>query len=98
MISVDNNNLNSKDMKEVKNFKDLTIKDKITYWIMFVLLGFGMALLITSLILPPLGEIDTQVIGVFGAILLFTATVLGLDLKYSNMISNISKRVEKIKK
>lgn len=98
MISVDNNNLNSKDMKEVKNFKDLTIKDKITYWIMFVLLGFGIVLLITSLILPPLGEINTQVIGVFGTILLFTATVLGLDLKYSNMISNISKRVEKIKK
>ena len=48
----------------------------------YVLIAFGLALLLTAFLLPPQGYIDPTVLTAFGEILTFAGTVIGIDYKY----------------
>ena len=48
----------------------------------FILIVFGMALVMLAMFMPPRGEIHPSVITVFGMILVAAGTFLGVDLNF----------------
>ena len=48
----------------------------------FVSVVAGIALIITAMLLPPVGEIDPTVLVAFGEILTFAGSLLGIDYHY----------------
>lgn len=48
----------------------------------FILAVFGMALLILSFFVPPMGIIDASVLAATGEIFTFSGSILGLDYHY----------------
>lgn len=50
----------------------------------FVLAIFGMALLVASFFVPPLGIIDTSVLAAIGEVFTFSGCLLGIDYHYKD--------------
>lgn len=48
----------------------------------FVLAIFGMALLILSFFVPPMGIIDTSVLAAIGEVFTFSGALIGIDYHY----------------
>ena len=65
-------------------FKKMTKKQKmnIQLWLGFILAIFGMALIIASFIVPPLGVIHASVLAATGEIFTFSGCLLGIDYHY----------------
>ncbi len=61
-----------------------TLKRKITAQTImaFLLLIFGMIVVMCSLYLPPLGEIHPSVIMIFGMLLVAAGAFMGIDLNF----------------
>lgn len=61
-----------------------SIKSKITAQTVmaFLLLIFGMVMLMVSLYMPPVGEIHPTVIAVFGMMLVAAGAFMGIDLNF----------------
>lgn len=72
-------------------------KEAIQFILAGVVLVSGVALVFTSLFIPPQGVIDASVITCFGLFLGFVGAVWGLDLKYDyktrELIDRYSRRV-----
>ena len=48
----------------------------------YVIVAFGISLIITALFLPPVGEIHPTVCAAFGEVLTFAGASLGMDYHY----------------
>lgn len=61
-----------------------SLKRKITTQTVmaFILIIFGMAILMISLYMPPVGEIHPTVITVFGMVLAAAGAFMGIDLNF----------------
>lgn len=62
----------------------IAFKRKITTQsvLAFILIMFGMALIMLAILMPPRGEIHPSVITVFGMILVAAGAFLGIDLNF----------------
>lgn len=65
-----------------KNFTKIYRKLTAHSIMAFVLLIFGMALVLTALYMPPTGEIHPSVITVFGMLLVAAGAFMGIDLNF----------------
>jgi len=61
-----------------------TVKRRLTAQsvLAFVLVVFGMVVVMLALYMPPVGEIHPSVITVFGMLLVAAGTFLGIDLNF----------------
>ncbi len=70
-------------MKHLKQeFDKLSFKDTLSYTILILCLIAAFVLLFCGMFIPPEGEIHDSVLTAFGIILLFVASILGLDIRY----------------
>lgn len=63
----------------------MTKKQKLNaqLWLGFLMVVFGICLIIASFVVPPLGVIHASVLAAFGEILTFAGCLLGLDYHYA---------------
>ncbi len=54
-----------------------------------LLVLFGVILIASGFIAPPLGIIDASVLTAFGEILTFAGALFGIDAKYQTKIKNV---------
>lgn len=68
---------------------DHETKEKINYWIAGAMIAFGMALTtISAFAVPPLGEVHSSIITLFGLSISFSGALLGINAHYSNELTN----------
>lgn len=60
------------------------IREKLAYGLSGLSLAGGFILLYLGFFYPPEGEIDSSVIYVFGEILVFCGSLMGISLHYKN--------------
>ena len=72
----------------------MTKKQKLNaqLWLGFIMVIFGIFLIIASFLVPPLGVIHASVLAAFGEILTFAGCLLGLDYKYKYKVFEHSKQ------
>ena len=70
-------------MNEQK-FKELKFKDKVAYITAISSFILGWILIYAGFLVSPLGEISPSVLTAFGTALVYTASVLGISLYFSN--------------
>lgn len=65
--------------------KKMTKKQKLNaqLWLGFLMVLFGIVLIVASFVTPPLGVIHASVLAAFGEILTFAGCLLGLDYHYA---------------
>lgn len=82
-----------------KTFLELSFKDKIAYITALASFFLGWGLIIAGFIVNPLGEISASVLTAFGTALVYTASVLGIALYFSNELSIFKREIkQKIQK
>lgn len=81
-------------MKE-KKFSDLSFKDKAAYITAIASFILGWLLICGGFIVDPLGEISASVITAFGTALVYTASVLGISLYFSNELTNFKHNINR---
>ena len=59
-------------------------KQRIAYWTAIIAFVFGWGLTIAGFIVPPTGEVSGSVLAVLGEAMVYTASVLGITLYFSN--------------
>ena len=59
-------------------------KQRIAYWTAIIAFVCGWGLTIAGFIVPPTGEVSGSVLAVLGEAMIYTASVLGITLYYSN--------------
>lgn len=71
--------------------KQITQEQKLTLQLIagFVLCIFGMALLTSGFIVPPLGIIDNSVLVAFGEVMTFAGGLIGIDYTYKYKIFKV---------
>jgi len=57
-------------------------KYNIQLWLGFMLALFGIILIITSFIVPPLGVIHSSVLAAVGEVFTFSGALIGIDYHY----------------
>lgn len=77
-----------------KKFSELSIKDKVAYVTALASFFLGWGLIIAGFIVNPLGEISASVITAFGTALVYTASVLGISLYFSNELMLFKKEIK----
>lgn len=78
-----------------KKFSELSFKDKAAYVTAIASFLFGWLLIFAGFIVDPLGEIHASVITAFGTALIYTASVLGISLYFSNELLQFKQTVNK---
>ena len=71
-------------LKMKQKIKELTENQKMTIQLLlgtFMAL-FGVALLIASFVVPPLGIIDSSILAALGEVLTFSGSLIGIDYTY----------------
>lgn len=81
-------------MKE-KKFVDLSFKDKVAYITAIASFILGWLLICAGFIVDPVGEISASVITSFGTALVYTASVLGISLYFSNELTTFKRAVKR---
>ena len=59
-------------------------KQRIAYWTAIIAFVCGWGLTIAGFIVPPQGEVSGSVLAVLGEAMIYTASVLGITLYFSN--------------
>lgn len=77
-----------------KSWHELNYRDKVTYSLTWALTTFGVILIGTGMVCPPLGEIDPSVISTFGLILTWCGVALGMKYYISGSIANVKDKVD----
>ena len=70
-------------------------KENIQFWASIGVLVFGMAIIVISLFLPPVGVLHPSVITIFGMLLSFVGAVWNLDLKYEFKTRELERDIER---
>lgn len=81
-------------MKE-KRFSDLSFKDKVAYVTAIVSFFLGWLLICAGFCVDPLGEISAGVLTAFGTALVYTASVLGIALYFTNELTTFKRNIRK---
>lgn len=77
-----------------KHWKTLSIKDRFVYTLSVCSFSLGWILVFIGFFVPPLGEISSSVLGIFGTSLIFTGSCLGISMHYENQLEKIKKEVD----
>ena len=62
----------------------MNTKQRIAYWTAIIAFICGWGLTIAGFIVPPQGEVSGSVLAVLGEAMVYTASVLGITLYFSN--------------
>lgn len=81
-------------MKE-KKFSDLSFKDKVAYVTAIASFILGWILICAGFIVDPLGEISAGVLTAFGTALVYTASVLGIALYFTNELTTFKHNIKR---
>jgi len=67
-----------------RKIKELTENQKMTIqlWLGVILVLFGITMLISSFVVPPLGIIHSSVLAAIGEVFTFAGALIGLDYSY----------------
>ena len=77
-----------------KHWKTLSVKDRFVYTLSVCSFSLGWILVFVGFFVPPLGEISSSVLGIFGTSLIFTGSCLGISMHYENQLEKIKKEVD----
>ena len=70
-------------------------KQRIAYWTAIIAFVCGWGLTIAGFIVPPKGEVSGSVLAVLGEAMIYTASVLGITLYFSNEILKFKRDTRK---
>lgn len=62
----------------------MNTKQRIAYWTAIISFVCGWGLTIAGFVVPPQGEVSGSVLAVLGEAMVYTASVLGITLYFSN--------------
>lgn len=64
-------------------------KEKINYWLAGAMMAFGMVLTsVSAFAVPPLGEVHSSIITIFGLAISFAGALIGINAHYNNELTN----------
>lgn len=97
------NLLNTEDMRNKKEWSDLSVTSQISIITATSLVVIGVVLVIWSFVHPPLGEIEDTTLYFFGMALTFFGALFGMNLHFSSVIDGKiqelrKKEAKKVKK
>ena len=75
--------------------KKMDTKQRIAYWTAIIAFVCGWGLTIAGFIVPPKGEVSGSVLAVLGEAMIYTASVLGITLYFSNEILKFKRDARK---
>ena len=87
---MENNNIKI----DAKNWSELSYRDKVAYSVTIGAFVIGVALSITGMVLPPVGEIHPSVITLVGLFLSFAGALLGISHHFENELGKFKASVE----
>ena len=87
---MENNNINI----DAKNWGELSYRDKVAYTVTIGAFVIGVALSITGMVLPPVGEVHPTVITLVGLFLSFAGALLGISHHFENELGKFKASVE----
>ena len=87
---MDNNNIKI----DAKNWGELSYRDKVAYSVTIGAFVIGVALSITGMVLPPVGEVHPTVITLVGLFLSFAGALLGISHHFENELGKFKASVE----
>ncbi len=87
---MENNNIKI----DAKNWSELSYRDKVAYTVTIGAFVIGVALSITGMILPPVGEVHPTVITLVGLFLSFAGALLGISHHFENELGKFKATVE----
>lgn len=87
---MENNNIKI----DAQNWGELSYRDKVAYSVTIGAFIIGVALSITGMILPPLGEVHSTVITLVGLFLSFSGALLGISHHFQNELGKFKASVE----
>ena len=87
---MDNNNIKI----DAKNWSELSYRDKVAYSVTIGAFIIGVALSITGMVLPPVGEVHPTVITLVGLFLSFAGALLGISHHFENELGKFKASVE----
>ena len=76
------------------SFKDLEVKDKISYVLCVISFVCGTTLTFLGMFINPIGEIDGSVLTSLGVFLSFSGSLIGISSHYSTELNNFKSKVE----
>lgn len=79
---------------EVRNWSELSYRDKVAYSLTIGAFMIGIALSVTGMILPPLGEVHSTVITLVGLFLSFSAALLGISHHFQTELGKFKSSIE----
>lgn len=79
---------------EVRNWSELSYRDKVAYSVTIGAFVIGVALSITGMVLPPVGEVHPTVITLVGLFLSFAGALLGISHHFENELGKFKASVE----
>ena len=88
---MENNNIKI----DAKNWGELSYRDKVAYTVTIGAFIIGVALSITGMVLPPVGEVHPTVITLVGLFLSFAGALLGISHHFENELGKFKASVEK---
>ena len=88
---MENNNIKI----DAKNWSELSYRDKVAYTVTIGAFIIGVALSITGMVLPPVGEVHPTVITLVGLFLSFAGALLGISHHFENELGKFKASVEK---
>lgn len=87
---MENNNIKI----DAKNWGELSYRDKVAYTVTIGAFIIGVALSITGMVLPPVGEVHPTVITLVGLFLSFAGALLGISHHFENELGKFKASVE----
>ena len=87
---MENNNIKI----DAKNWSELSYRDKVAYTVTIRAFVIGVALSITGMVLPPVGEVHPTVITLVGLFLSFAGALLGISHHFENELGKFKASVE----
>ena len=87
---MENNNIKI----DAKNWSELSYRDKVAYTVTIGAFIIGVALSITGMVLPPVGEVHPTVITLVGLFLSFAGALLGISHHFENELGKFKASVE----
>ena len=76
------------------SFKDLEVKDKISYILCVASFFCGAVLVFLGVFLAPVGIIDSSVLSSLGLFLSFAGAIIGINIHYSTELNHFKSKVE----
>lgn len=83
------------EMLPVKNWNELSVKDKFSYAFAIASFAVGWGLVIASFSLSETHEVDSSVLACLGSALVFCSACLGISYHYDAQLNNFKEEIRK---